>query len=252
MYIHGPKISLLSLFALLQLVCACSLHAGDVPESILGKAFPGVPLGRTGVRLSDSDFVPISPAYAWTRGNPNQVAVVFTAPVDPVSATTAGNYTVSPGAGVMRAEMGNDDYTVVLTTTALPDAIAHSLTVDRVKDRSSPANTVPANSRVAILKGQGVITRRVFNGIGANWLESLTNNVKFPNNPDLVSWPISFEVPANQGDYYGTQLIGYLHPPVTGDYMFYLSSDSQGVLYLGQTRDASSKVAIAAVPDSSS
>ncbi|NLH73864.1 MAG: hypothetical protein GX456_12490 [Verrucomicrobia bacterium] len=216
------------------------------------KAFPGVLPGRTGVKLSDSDFVPINPAYAWTRGNPNQIEVVFTAPVDPVSATAVGNYSVDPGASVLRAEMGIDAYTVVLTTTTLPDTIAHSLTVDRVKDRSSPANTVPANSRVAILKGQGVITRRVFNGIGANWLESLTNNVNFPNNPDFVSWPASFEVPANQGDYYGTQLIGYLHPPVTGDYMFYLSSDNQSVLYLGLTRDPSSKVAIATVPDFSS
>jgi len=252
MFIHGRKVSQLSLFSLLQLVFACSLYAGDAPESILEKAFPGVPPGRSGVKLSDSDFVPISPAYAWTRGNPNKVEVVFTAPVDPVSATAVGNYTVSPAASVIRVEMGDDTYTVVLTTTTLPDTIAHSLTVNGVKDRSSPANTVPANARVAILKGQGVITRRVFNGIGANWLESLTNNAKFPNNPDLVSWPASFEVPANQGDYYGTQLIGYLHPPVTGDYMFYLSSDNQGILYLCQTRDPASKVAIATVPDSSS
>lgn len=195
------------------------------------------------------DPIPISPLYARTLGNPNQVQVVFSAAVLPASGTNAGNYSVSPAAAVTRAAMGADAYTVVLTTATLADDVLHTLTVNNVQDLAVPTNTVPANSRVPILKAQGVVTRKVFTGIGGNWLDSLTNNAKFPDAPDAVGWLGSGEAPANQGDYYGNQLAGWVCPPVTGDYQFYIASDNQGVLYLGTNSTPAGKVVLATVPD---
>jgi uncharacterized delta-60 repeat protein len=47
------------------------------------------------------------------------------------------------------------------------------------------------------------------------------------------------------GDLYGQRLRGYLVPPVTGDYVFYLSADDQAFLYLSTNMAAAAKVLIA-------
>ena len=42
----------------------------------------------------------------------------------------------------------------------------------------------------------------------------------------------SFEFPANQGEYHLTRMRGYLNPPVTGDYTFWIASDNSSELWL--------------------
>ena len=74
-------------------------------------------------------------------------------------------------------------------------------------------------------------------------IQSLRNNPKFPNHPDNIINTFSFEWPFvnSNGDqlstsqfreYYGWVINGYLYPPVTGDYIFYLASDDNGELWL--------------------
>jgi uncharacterized repeat protein (TIGR01451 family) len=235
-------------WALIVGLAAQVARADAAPLTLLEQAFPDVPLARHAVRGA-TDAVPISPLYACTRGNPNRVQVVFSAAVAPATATNKTNYTIAPAIAVSKAELGGDAYTVILTTATMADTTKHVLTVNNVQDTASPPNLVPPNSQVPILKAQGVITRKVFTGIGGNWLNSLTNNASFPDNPSLVDWPASFEAPVNQGDYYGNQMIGYLWPPVTADYKFYLASDNQGVLYLSYDASPNGKAAFASVPD---
>jgi signal transduction histidine kinase len=57
----------------------------------------------------------------------------------------------------------------------------------------------------------------------------------FPNYPYQPSgWDIraSFEAPSNWGEYHLTRMRGYLHPPVTGDYTFWIASDNSSELWL--------------------
>jgi signal transduction histidine kinase len=57
----------------------------------------------------------------------------------------------------------------------------------------------------------------------------------FPNYPYQPSgWDVrkSFEAPSNWGEYHLTRMRGYLHPPVTGDYIFWLASDNSSELWL--------------------
>ena len=221
--------------------------AAQVPLTLLQEAFPGVDPAELGPR--PMDYVPIEVITARTWGNPNGLEVRFSAPVDPATATNAANYTIVPGIVVQRAVMGTNAWTVKLTTTTMADAILHTLAVSNVQDLAFPAHTIQPGATVPILKAQGVITRKVFNGIGGNWLNSLTNSPKFPNNPDAVDWQAGFEAPANQGDYYGEQMIGFVCPPITGDYQFFLSSDNEGLLYLSTDAIPANKVAVASVPD---
>jgi signal transduction histidine kinase len=57
----------------------------------------------------------------------------------------------------------------------------------------------------------------------------------FPSYPYQPSgWDIrnSFEAPSNWGDYHLTRMRGYLHPPFTGDYTFWIASDNSSELWL--------------------
>lgn len=57
----------------------------------------------------------------------------------------------------------------------------------------------------------------------------------FPSYPYQPSgWDIrnSFEAPSNWGEYHLTRIRGYLHPPVTGDYTFWIASDNSSELWL--------------------
>ena len=194
------------------------------------------------------DFTPLTLAYARTWGNPTGVEVVFTAPVAEATATNALNYTISPGVTVTRAVMGTNASSVQLTTTTMPNGVLHTLTVNNVQDRSTPPNIIPANSQAAILKAQGVITHKVFTGMGGGNLSELTNNAKFPDGFDALDYPSLFETPVNVMDNYGVQFQGYVHPPVTGDYTFYIAADDTGVLFLSPDANPANKTAIASVP----
>ena len=105
---------------------------------------------------------------------------------------------------------------------------------------------------------QGVITAKGFLDIGSGTaVADLTSNAKFPGSPDVVAYPLYFEwnpdsegdiyVPANNayGDSYGVQMIGYFHPPMTGDYVFWIASDDASNLYLSTDSTAANKKLIA-------
>jgi RHS repeat-associated protein len=51
-------------------------------------------------------------------------------------------------------------------------------------------------------------------------------------NPTATQAVTSFEAPTGQGNDYGARLRGYLLPPVTGDYTFWLTGDDQAQLWL--------------------
>lgn len=57
-----------------------------------------------------------------------------------------------------------------------------------------------------------------------------------------------FEAPSNQGEKYGARIRGYLHPPATGAYTFWIASDDQGQLWLSSDEDPANKKLIASVP----
>lgn len=101
---------------------------------------------------------------------------------------------------------------------------------------------------------QGVITAKAFTGITGTAVANLTGNPKFPDNPDVVTYPPYFEwnatgdiytPPGNWADNYGTQIIGYFYPPATGNYIFYLASDDNSALYLSTDATPENKKLIA-------
>ena len=79
---------------------------------------------------------------------------------------------------------------------------------------------------------QGLL-REVWEGIPGSTIPDLTNAPAFPNNPTSTNYVTDFfEAPVNVLDNYGQRMHGYVSPPVTGDYIFWIASDDQGELWL--------------------
>ncbi len=79
-------------------------------------------------------------------------------------------------------------------------------------------------------------------------VSSLQSLPTFPNYPDDREWRASLEGPTDWRDHYGTYVRGYLYPPATGNYTFWIASDDQSQLWLSKDEDPAHMVQIASVP----
>ncbi len=93
--------------------------------------------------------------------------------------------------------------------------------------------------------GCGAITRQVWNDISGNAVTDLTNNADYPDNPDLTEIITSFEGPTNWAENYGSRLYGFLIPPATGSYTFWIASDDYSELWLSTDENPDNRVKIA-------
>ncbi len=93
------------------------------------------------------------------------------------------------------------------------------------------------------------LLREVWEGIGGTDLGSLTNNPAWPNNPTSTNYVTDFfEAPTDVLDNYGQRLHGYVVPPLTGNYTFWLASDDNGALFLSTDENPANIRLIASVP----
>ena len=70
----------------------------------------------------------------------------------------------------------------------------------------------------------------------------------YPYHPSGWNIESSFEAPMNWSLYYLTRMRGYLHPPTTGQYTFWIASDNSSELWLSLDADPSKVRKIASVP----
>lgn len=109
------------------------------------------------------------------------------------------------------------------------------------------ARVRPETGGVA-LERKGVLLREFWTGVPGASVADLTRHPRFPGRPDGTSMPEIFEAPADWADQYGTRLRGYLHPPITGAYTFWISGNDQAELWLSSSADPARKVLVARVP----
>ena len=79
-------------------------------------------------------------------GNPNQVIVVFSEPVEQASAENITNYNIDNAIVVSGALLDSDQKTVTITTSSHTDGVTYSLIVDNVKDLASTPNMIATNT----------------------------------------------------------------------------------------------------------
>ena len=197
-------------------------------QSALQPAFGGGPADGFVVKISDPDTTPPVLLAASNYGDAAVVTVDFSEALDLASATNATHYTMDHGITVNSATMGINSRTVRLLTTGLTHGVAYTLTVNGVLDRAPVPNSIASDTHVtftALGLYRGFLHQEVYAGINGGNLADLTNNVKFPNQPDTSSYVHQSEILSRAASQCGSRLAGYLIPSVTGDYT--LSSNSR-------------------------
>lgn len=147
---------------------------------------------------------------------------------------------------------GSWQYQWLCNGTNVPGATAPVLTLSnaaphhlgsysvRVGAAGSPITVESEPAGLCLLDGpmlHGAWRREVYLHIPGFQISDLTRSSRFPNHPDRVDLVHRAESPAANLGNYGVRLSGYITPPLTGEYVFYLSSDDQGALYLSSSSD---------------
>ena len=148
----------------------------------------------------------------------------------PVFSITSGN-----GAGYFTINSATGEITVATPPAVASDTI-YNLVV-QVADAgglnsSTTVNVTVLNLPAGFTANPGGLYRTFFHNIGGTAVADLTGNAAFPNSPDHETFLTSF-VGGAYGDNYGSTIRGYLIPPTTGAYTFYIASDDSAQLILG-------------------
>jgi len=109
---------------------------------------------------------------------------------------------------------------------------------------SVTANFVPTGTG-----GSGTILREYWLNVTGGTVSSLTSNANYPNSPTGSGPLTSFEGPTNTADNYGSRVRGYVHPPITGAYTFWIASDDASDLLLSTNDSPANATRIAFVSE---
>ena len=88
-----------------------------------------------------------------------------------------------------------------------------------------------------------------YDGLPGWDLADLAKTKAFPDQSSQQQLLDRAEIPRNRGDQYGGLVRGYLLPPATGDYVFFLCADDAGELFLSTDETPAKKRSLAKVPD---
>jgi hypothetical protein len=82
--------------------------------------------------------------------------------------------------------------------------------------------------------GTGAILYERWDGIPGEAIADFMSHPDFHRNPTVVRMLPDFEAPSQGSQDYGVRVRGYLHPPRTGDYHFWIAADDAGELWLSK------------------
>lgn len=107
--------------------------------------------------------------------------------------------------------------------------------------------STPTPARAQSIPESG-LRMEVYENIPGNTVDDLLSSDKYPDQPDRTEYVEEFEAPADVMENYGVRLSGYLIPPTTGDYVFWMASDDGGALFLSSDEEPANSTMIANVP----
>ncbi len=93
--------------------------------------------------------------------------------------------------------------------------------------------------------GTGSINFQRWNNITGTSVSNLTSSPNYPNNPSSSGTRTLFEMPNNISSNFGIKMYGYICPPTTGNYVFWIASDDNAELWLSTSSNSAQKVRIA-------
>ncbi|MHC5091717.1 MAG: lamin tail domain-containing protein [Planctomycetota bacterium] len=180
--------------------------------------------------LSDRNIA--APPTLWINGSPMNTGGTITA---------GSTLTMTGSAG-----------TIYYTTDGVdPRVFKGSGTINNIilVAESDAKKVLVPTSEVTGSSSTGSILREYWTGISGTSVSNLTSNSNFPNVPTGSDLLTTFEAPIDWADDYGTRIRGYLHPPTTKNYTFWVSGDDETQLWLSTDANPSNATQIAYVPD---
>lgn len=134
--------------------------------------------------------------------------------------------------------------TVALSTNTPGSTIRYTL------DGSDPTSTstlytgpFDPTMQPTVGPGAGTILREMFQWSNGTFVAP--PNLPANATPTSTQLMQQLETPTNVSDFYTHRVRGYLHPPATGNYEFWLATDDDGELWLSTTDQPANKVRIA-------
>ncbi len=162
-----------------------------------------------------------------------------------------GSYTaqwaVTSGAGVIIDQPDQLD-----AQATFPGAGTYTLTLTVTQQGITETDSLTVTVHPRLDPQSGKALQQFWFGIRGDALDTLTSHHDFPLHPHMNREVAALDGPYNFSSYYGTRTIGYLLPPTTGDYRFYLSGDDNAEFALSTDASAGNMRVIAEVESSTS
>jgi hypothetical protein len=135
-------------------------------------------------------------------------------------------------------------------TDVLPNSTYHYVVNAWLKDEGTPfiedvANATVTTSAGTPCSGAGGIDREKWDNVAGRNVSYIPLN----RPADVITTLTEFSAPTNDGTNYGVRVRGYVCPPTTGNYVFFIASDDESQLFLSTDANPSNKRKIANVLD---
>ena len=175
-------------------------------------------------------------SYVWLDSQ--HMAVYFSEPLTSATATVLGNYTMTGGITFSAVALARNGTVVTLTTNqAVTAGNAYTITMTGLATVSGDQLPASLPLSVTYQNPKGTILDQVWDNLdGGDTINDLTSpalNPNYPNNPTYTTYLTSFNAPYNTGvSDYGQRVQGYIYPPTTGNYVFWIASDDYSQLWL--------------------
>jgi hypothetical protein len=118
------------------------------------------------------------------------------------------------------------------------DIFAYATDTDGNTTKSDPVHVVVHSGGCT---ASGTITRDYWPNVSGDRVSNVPQN----SPPGSTNELTIFEGPSNIGDNYATRIRGYICPPVTGDYTFWIASNDHSELWLSTDDNPANKIRVA-------
>ncbi|MBK7999718.1 MAG: hypothetical protein IPK15_13625 [Verrucomicrobia bacterium] len=181
----------------------------------------------------------------------DKLTLEFTEPVDATSAVDQFAYSFDGGLTFLDATLVNST-TVILRTSPQTPGTTYTVSAANVLDMAGLSSGDPGTTKTftTLDRVAGGLKFETWLGITGTAISGLTGDPRYPNSPDVSAYITQFTsrqiyADANSVNDYGGRLSGWIVPPESGDYEFFIRSDDSSQLFLSTDENPENAVMIA-------